>query len=147
MNEMILQRYDEIYHWGVKGMKWGVRRYQNEDGSLTSAGKARYNDDGTKKDAATMTDDELISANKRLEAEQKYRNLTGRTQPSKAAISDTAIKIGASVVASVGATLLVNSLSPSNTATGKALVQKILLNSGLAAISTGVTVFGGQERH
>lgn len=33
-------RYNELYHWGVKGMKWGVRRYQNKDGTLT-AGKKR----------------------------------------------------------------------------------------------------------
>ena len=31
----------ELYHHGVKGMKWGVRRYQNADGSLTAAGKRR----------------------------------------------------------------------------------------------------------
>lgn len=31
----------ELYHYGVKGMKWGVLRYQNEDGSLTSLGKKR----------------------------------------------------------------------------------------------------------
>lgn len=31
----------ELYHWGVKGQKWGVRRYQNKDGTLTPAGKKR----------------------------------------------------------------------------------------------------------
>jgi hypothetical protein len=35
----------ELYHWGVKGMKWGVRRYQNQDGSLTPAGQKRYDRD------------------------------------------------------------------------------------------------------
>ena len=33
----------ELYHWGVKGMKWGIRRYQNYDGSYTKAGLKRYN--------------------------------------------------------------------------------------------------------
>lgn len=33
----------ELYHFGTKGMKWGVRKYQNEDGSLTPAGQKRYN--------------------------------------------------------------------------------------------------------
>lgn len=32
----------ELYHFGTKGMKWGVRRYQNKDGSLTEAGQKRY---------------------------------------------------------------------------------------------------------
>lgn len=35
----------ELYHYGVRGMKWGVRRYQNADGSLTNAGKKRYDRD------------------------------------------------------------------------------------------------------
>lgn len=36
--------YNELYHHGIKGQKWGVRRFQNEDGSLTESGKHRYND-------------------------------------------------------------------------------------------------------
>ena len=35
----------ELCHWGVKGMRWGVRRYQNKDGSLTAAGKKRVADE------------------------------------------------------------------------------------------------------
>jgi len=33
---------DELYHHGIIGQKWGVRRYQNSDGTLTDEGKARY---------------------------------------------------------------------------------------------------------
>lgn len=44
-----MEFYDDYYnpyeltHWGIKGMKWGVRRFQNKDGSLTDAGGKRYN--------------------------------------------------------------------------------------------------------
>lgn len=53
--------YEQHYlrHWGIKGMKWGVRRYQNEDGTLTEAGIKRYNRDADEKgyDRASSTGD------------------------------------------------------------------------------------------
>lgn len=38
----------ELYHHGILGMHWGIRRYQNEDGSLTSAGRRRLERKDTK---------------------------------------------------------------------------------------------------
>lgn len=36
---------NELYHYGITGQKWGIRRYQNKDGTLTEAGKKRYDRD------------------------------------------------------------------------------------------------------
>lgn len=50
-NMDMLVSSDELRHYGIKGQRWGVRRFQEEDGSLTPAGKKRYADDldGTNK--------------------------------------------------------------------------------------------------
>ena len=48
--EVIFTYTNELYHHGIKGQKWGVRRYQNADGTLTPAGKRRIQKEA-KKDA------------------------------------------------------------------------------------------------
>ena len=51
MNDYLAYRtkyHNELYHWGIKGQKWGIRRYQNEDGTLTEEGlkkKEQYKKD------------------------------------------------------------------------------------------------------
>ncbi len=94
---------DFLAHHGVKGQKWGIRRYQNEDGTLTEEGKARLDAGGNiakgVKDAAEsakqiptssgkmqrgqypdMTDKELEDRVKRMSLEQRYSDLAGDTK-------------------------------------------------------------------
>lgn len=79
-----------LSHAGVKGMKWGVRRYQNKDGSLTPAGKKRAQvrankkaDRARKKEMRNdvkfrrlLSDAELDKRIRRIEKEKKLRELT-----------------------------------------------------------------------
>ena len=88
MNTWTYTRQGEVYHHGIKGQKWGVRRFQNKDGSLTPAGKKRYYEPniGRKtKEAKTYK----IPKNKslhRLQLEEKYmKNGMTREQAEQAA--------------------------------------------------------------
>lgn len=105
----------ELYHSGIKGQKWGIRRYQNEDGTLTDAGKARYSKEGKKiTDPTKLSDKELNDINRRLGAESQYRQLTGTTQPGRGFNRDAAVKIGATFVATAAATFLYRKMKTGN---------------------------------
>lgn len=120
--------YNELYHHGIKGQKWGVRRYQNSDGSLTPRGKKKY---GTRenferhmskkmfkrsshklssaekrkpvKSAKDMTDDELRSRINRLQMEKQYLDLNKQISsltPKKVSKGEKFIKsVGKDVLA------------------------------------------------
>ena len=96
-----------LMHYGIKGMKWGVRRYQNEDGTLTPSGKKRYSQNDspsedyvrahTKKPVSQMSDQELRTVNNRLQMERQYQQLT--VSPGK---MQSAMKKVAAATAALG---------------------------------------------
>ena len=92
MDTWTCTRQGELYHHGIKGQKWGVRRFQNKDGSLTPAGKKRYDDSNntnTSRLKEKKQKTQKIPKNKslhRLKLEEKYmKNGMTREQAEQAA--------------------------------------------------------------
>lgn len=77
----------EIWHHGILGMKWGVRRFQNKDGSLTAEGRKRYlNEDGslTKKGEKELDGNAKV----RLKYEQTFDRIQKQYEQNKLDIKD-----------------------------------------------------------
>ena len=95
---------NELYHFGVKGMKWGVRRFQKKNGSLTPAGKKRYDnwsDDAKEasriksKGVKSMSNAELKKLNERTRLEQEYSRLNpGKIKKAMTFVTATAATVG-----------------------------------------------------
>lgn len=88
---------DQLYHWGIMGMKWGQRRYQNEDGSRTAAGKKRE-EFRTSEDYSTsrknkqkgsegLSNEELRKLNERLQLEATYVTLTTKQKEAESFVT------------------------------------------------------------
>ena len=71
---MITYKDELLMHHGIKGQKWGVRRYQNSDGSLTAAGKKRYGSDAAKKRNPVSEIVQNISRRTSASAKEKSAN-------------------------------------------------------------------------
>ena len=128
---------NELYHYGILGMKWGIRRYQNKDGTLTAAGKKRLAEieknqeknqekkklsysESIKNTAASMSDEELNKVVNRLRLEQQFRELYSDLNPQKV---------------SAGKKFVDKILAPAATEAAKNLTKDVINKIGKKAIN------------
>ena len=122
---------NELYHHGIKGMHWGVRRFQNPDGTLTAAGKRREqanNDraarkeatkqrDWNAKNASQLSDKELTDQILRLQREKQLKQLTDDiVRPGRKKTKDLLDRYGnqvlAAAVAAATTAYITNKINP-----------------------------------
>ena len=112
---------DELYHHGIKGQRWGIRRYQNKDGTLTPAGKKRAakleseyekvtgkkigsstSQTSSKKSMKEMTDAELKARTDRMIAEKNYLE----AEKNLKAVTPEHVSLGKKLVKEYGPTVI-----------------------------------------
>lgn len=109
-----MEKYEEMLeHHGIKGQKWGVRRYQNPDGSRTALGKKRESSRNDKekkarkadaKNRRTMSDVDLKKRIERMKLEKEYKNLVDEDiAPGKKYIFEILSAIGKKTIPVVAA--------------------------------------------
>lgn len=158
----------ELYHHGVKGMKWGVRRYQNKDGSLTEAGVKKYAKKQYAKDSLNSNTTALgkaydrysgahkINADMKVRRSSKKQNeaaankyLSAKKQESKqtrAKAKKVAIKGAektAKILNKVGKVYLTDQLFFGGA--GTKLAKATAMTAGRAAVTAFVMARGGYD--
>ena len=122
--------HSELYHHGILGQKWGIRRFQNKDGSYTTEGKKRrksgyeeYKEDTDWRKVRSMSDKDLDQKIERLKKEKQYKELRyEQMSEGEKFVHDVLSDAGKKAAKAVAAGALVFA--------GRAILNKILPGSG-----------------
>lgn len=162
---MYFENENELQHHGIKGQRWGVRRFQKEDGTRTPAGekrelfqrkqreltgyeKARYKYDErgrkVRKTLKNMTNEELKESSERYALEEKYKKSRSDFKEENRKVSSTGGKIVGSILLTSGVILAKHALTdkpPKNETPEQKkeryekLRNEVLLSSGTVAVA------------
>lgn len=135
---------NELYHHGIKGMRWGIRRYQNKDGSLTPAGKRRVSQLDAEREALVgtkaktenkpktfreMSTDELREQINRRRMEKEYLELNKQVSD----LAPAEVSLGKRIFSHLASKVIV----PAATDAGKKFLTDFLNKEGAKALGLG----------
>lgn len=134
----------ELVHWGTKGMRWGVRRYQNRDGTLTNAGKKRYNKELEKlreeartiknKKATEAKIDRLNTLKNKIDNEKNKNTNEPNQESTKRSVRDMSDEELKSIVTRLQFEQRYRELNPKQVSAGKKFATDMLNKAVIPAI-------------